>query len=36
MPDKETAVQWTPFALSCLDEIYDYIAYKEKSDDPGF
>ena len=36
MPAKETAVQWTPFALSCLDEIYDYIAYKEKSNGPAF
>lgn len=35
MPVKVTSIQWTPFALSCLDEIYDYIAYKEKSDDPA-
>ena len=32
MADKKTVVKWTPFALGCLDEIYDYIAYREKSD----
>ncbi len=36
MSVKETSIQWTPFALSCLDEIYDYVAYKEKSNDPAF
>jgi plasmid stabilization system protein ParE len=32
MPNKKIALKWTPFALSCLDQIYDYIAFREKSD----
>ncbi|PWL28510.1 type II toxin-antitoxin system RelE/ParE family toxin [uncultured Roseivirga sp.] len=27
----ELSILWTPFALNCLDEIYDYIAIKEQS-----
>jgi plasmid stabilization system protein ParE len=36
MTRKKINIKWTPFALGCLDEIYDYIAYKEKSEDPAF
>lgn len=28
-------LNWTPFALSCLVEIHDYITFKEKSTDPA-
>jgi len=31
MPNKSIRLDWTPFALSCLDEIHDYIIFKEKS-----
>ncbi|MFM9839111.1 MAG: type II toxin-antitoxin system RelE/ParE family toxin [Cyclobacteriaceae bacterium] len=29
---KKVNLKWTPFALGCLDEIYEHIAFKEKSD----
>ncbi len=35
MPSKKIGIQWTPFALSCLDEIHDYISLKEKSTKPA-
>lgn len=35
MPDKITAVKWTPFALRCLQEIHEYIRFKEKSAAPA-
>ena len=35
MQDKEIILDWTPFALSCLDEIHDYITFKEKRPDPA-
>ncbi len=31
MQNKEISLNWTPFALGCLDEIHAYITYKEKS-----
>ena len=36
MPGKKITVKWTPFALGCLDDIYDYIVFKEKSTGPAF
>ena len=36
MPDRKISIKWTSFALSCLDEIYDYIAFKEKSTESAF
>jgi plasmid stabilization system protein ParE len=35
MTSKKANLKWTPFALSCLDEIYNYIAFKEKSNLPA-
>ncbi len=35
MPNKKASIKWTPFALGCLDEIYDYITFKEKSNRPA-
>jgi hypothetical protein len=32
---KKVNLKWTPFALGCLDEIYEHIAFKEKSDRPA-
>lgn len=29
--DKTISIKWTPFAIQSLDDIYDYIFYKEKS-----
>lgn len=28
-------IQWTPFSLNCLDEIYEYISSKAKSSIPA-
>lgn len=28
-------IQWTPFSLTCLDEIFDYIRSKAKSSAPA-
>jgi plasmid stabilization system protein ParE len=36
MPNKKLTLKWTPFALSCLDQIYDYISFREKSDASAF
>jgi plasmid stabilization system protein ParE len=36
MLNKKLTLKWTPFALSCLDQIYDYIAFREKSDASAF
>jgi len=33
MPENEITIEWTPFALSCLDDIYEYIVFREKSAD---
>ncbi len=33
MSDRNIEVQWTPFAFQRLDEIFDYIHFKEKSID---
>ena len=33
MQGKEITLDWTPFALSCLNEIHDHITYKEKGSD---
>lgn len=35
MSNKKIGIKWTPFALSCLDEIHDYITFKEKSTKPA-
>lgn len=35
MADKNIEVKWTPFALQCLDEIYDYIVFIEKFTSPA-
>lgn len=35
MTNKRISIQWTPFALRCLDEIHDYIQYKEKAIEPA-
>lgn len=31
MSDSNVEVKWTPFAFQQLDEIFDYILFKEKS-----
>ena len=31
MPDRNVEIKWTPFAFRQLDEIFDYILFKEKS-----
>lgn len=33
MSDRSVEVKWTPFAFQQLDEIFDYILFKEKSID---
>ena len=33
MSDRNIEVKWTPFAFKLLDEIFDYILFKEKSID---
>lgn len=33
MSDRNVEVKWTPFAFQRLDEIFDYILFKEKSID---
>lgn len=30
MKGKNIDIKWTPFALQCLNEIHDYIQFKEK------
>ncbi|MEQ8242800.1 type II toxin-antitoxin system RelE/ParE family toxin [Fulvivirga sp.] len=35
MPSKKNTIKWTPFALSCLDEIYEYVRFKEKFHPPA-
>lgn len=35
MQDNKVSIQWTPFALNCLNDIYDYILFREKSPTPG-
>ncbi|GAB5524681.1 MAG: hypothetical protein Roseis2KO_25530 [Roseivirga sp.] len=35
MQGRIVKIQWTPFALNCLNEIYDYILFREKSPVPG-
>ncbi len=35
MPSNEITIKWTPFALSCLDDIHDYITSQEKSSKPA-
>lgn len=34
MPPNIT-IKWTPFALGCLDEIYDYISFRENNHSPA-
>ena len=31
MAENEIEINWTPFALRCLDDIYEYIVLVEKS-----
>lgn len=35
MEGSKISLEWTPFALGCLDEIHDYITYQEKSIQPA-
>ncbi|SMO36687.1 type II toxin-antitoxin system RelE/ParE family toxin [Gracilimonas mengyeensis] len=35
MTSKPVSIQWTPFALRCLDEIHDFIQYQEKAVEPA-
>ncbi|MCV9389231.1 type II toxin-antitoxin system RelE/ParE family toxin [Reichenbachiella ulvae] len=35
MPNHRLSIKWTPFALGCLDEIYEYISFREKSSSPA-
>ncbi len=31
MPKSKTIIKWTPFAIGCHDDIYDYIFSRERS-----
>ncbi|MEX0720807.1 MAG: type II toxin-antitoxin system RelE/ParE family toxin [Balneolaceae bacterium] len=35
MTAKIVKIKWTPFALNSLKDIYDYIIYKESSEEPA-